>query len=79
MFASDLFFGEKLEVVFKSHDLSLVVDQPSSEVPPSISLFSLEHNGSLGLLRLFVAVKSKARKWNFDRCSNSYTISFQKK
>lgn len=75
----DLFLGEKLEVFFEAHNLGFVVNQPSSEIPKSICLFSLEYDGSLYLIELLVTVKGEARKFHIDWCSNSFTIDFQKK
>ena len=79
LFALDLFSAEKVEVVFKSHDLGLIVYQPSSEISYPVGLLSLKDNGSLGLVRILVAIKSEARKVHINWCSNSDAIDLQKK
>lgn len=79
MFALDLFSAEKVEVVLKSHDLGLIVYQPSSEVSYPVGLLSLKDNGSLGLVRIFVTIKSEARKGDINWCSDSDSIDLKKK
>ncbi|MBL9116217.1 MAG: hypothetical protein JNJ83_14520 [Verrucomicrobiaceae bacterium] len=79
LFALDLFSAEEVEVALESNDLGLIVYKPSSEVYYPVGLLSLKDNGSLGLVRIFVTIKSEARKGHIDWCSYSDSIDFQKK